>query len=163
MDRQVSVMNFKLDAVGLVKAEHRQIKKLFVNFRAQRIRGASGRQKRAVATQICDALVLHARIEEGLFYPEVRSAIAEDALMNEAQVEHMVADDMIVQILVMHPMEPLYDAKVIVLGEIVNRHCEEEESDRFPAAMSAPLDLEQLATAWPDVAKAWSTSWRGCD
>ena len=138
-------MNFKLDAVGLLKAEHRQIEKLFMNFEAHCVREASGRQKRAVAMQICDALTLHAQIEEGLFYPEVRSAISDDGLMNEAQVEHTVAHDLIIQISIMHPMEPLYDAKVIVLGKIVSHHFEEEESDMFPAALSAALDLEELA------------------
>ncbi len=139
-------MNSRPDAVGLLRADHRQIKRLFANFKAHCIRNASGREKRAVAVQICDALTLHAQIEEGLFYPLVRSATSEHALMDEAIVEHTVANDLIIQISVMHPTEPLYDAKIIVLGEIVNHHFEEEESDTFPAALSAGVDLVELAT-----------------
>jgi hypothetical protein len=139
-------MNLRPDALGLLKADHRQIKKLFANFKSHCIRNASGKERRAVALQICDALNLHAQVEEELFYPQVRAAISEGALMDEALVEHTVADDLIVQISIMHPLEPLYDARVIVLGEIVNHHIEEEESDMFPAALSAGLDLEELAT-----------------
>ena len=138
-------MNFRPDAIGLLRADHRQIKRLFANFKSHCLRNASCKEKRAVAAQICDALTVHTQIEEGLFYPLVRSATSEDALMDEALVEHTVANDLTVQISFMHPMEPLYDAKVIVLGEIVNHHFEEEESDMFPAAISAGIDLVELA------------------
>lgn len=139
-------MKPKLDAVGLLRAEHRQIKRLFTNFKSHCVRGAPGKERRAIAAQICDAVTLHSQIEEGLFYPLVRSATSEDALMDEALVEHTVANDLIIQISVMHPMEMLYDAKIIVLGDIVNHHFEEEESDMFPAAFSAGIDLVELAS-----------------
>ena len=85
-------------------------------------------------------------VEEEIFYPAVRSA-AEDAadLMDEAEVEHASAKDLIAQIREMDPEDDLYDAKVKVLGEQVAHHVQEEEMQMFPKAKKAGLDLVALA------------------
>jgi hypothetical protein len=44
----------------------------------------------------------------------------------------------------MRPGEDHYDAKVTVLGEYVNHHVEEEQSEMFPKAKRAKVDLVEL-------------------
>ena len=66
-------------------------------------------------------------------------------LLNEAEVEHASAKDLIAQISAMGPEEELFDAKVIVLGEYIDHHVEEERNEMFPKARSSNLDLKAMA------------------
>jgi hemerythrin-like domain-containing protein len=89
-------------------------------------------------------LTVHATIEEEIFYPAARDAVDEEPLLNEAEVEHQSAKDLIAQILASDSSDALYDAQVKVLGEYVNHHVAEEEGELFPKLREAVLDLEQL-------------------
>ncbi len=44
----------------------------------------------------------------------------------------------------MKPGQPLYDAKVKVLGEQVRHHVEEEETELFPEVRETDIDLAAL-------------------
>jgi hypothetical protein len=57
---------------------------------------------------------------------------------------HASAKEFIRQLQSMAVSDPLYDAKVTVLGEYVNHHIEEEQSEMFPKAKKAKLDMEAL-------------------
>jgi len=48
--------------------------------------------KHALALRIGQALTVHARIEEEVFYPQVRKVIDDEALMDEALLEHTRTD-----------------------------------------------------------------------
>jgi hemerythrin superfamily protein len=89
-------------------------------------------------------LTVHAEAEEEIFYPAAREAIEEQDLLDEAEVEHASAKDLIAQIEAMDSSDPLYDAKVTVLGEYIDHHVEEEEKEMFPKVKKAKLDLEAL-------------------
>ena len=60
-------------------------------------------------------LTVHATIEEEIFYLAAREALSELELLNEAEMEYASAKDLIAQILLMDPLDLLYDAKVAVL------------------------------------------------
>ncbi len=107
-------------------------------------KAASGRQ---LAEQICQMLTVHATAEEEIFYPAVRAADVDEDLLDEAEVEHASAKDLIAQIQSMSPEDDLYDAKVTVLGEYINHHVEEEEGEMFPKARRAKVDLVGLGRA----------------
>ena len=74
----------------------------------------------------------------------VRAAIDDGDLMDEAQVEHASAKDLIEQLQSMQPDDECYDAKVTVLGEYVMHHVKEEEEEMFPKAKKADLDLKDI-------------------
>jgi hypothetical protein len=132
------------EAVKLLTADHREVRKLFKDYEKLVDQEADDAEKKALAEQICDMLTVHAEIEEEIFYPAARGALEEQDLLDEAEVEHASAKDLISQIQSMEPEEELYDAKVKVLGEYVEHHVKEEEEEMFPKVNKAELDFEDL-------------------
>jgi hemerythrin superfamily protein len=131
------------DAIALLMADHKKVKKLFSDFDKLKEEG-SDEDKAAIVDQICSELKIHTELEEEIFYPTVRKAIDDSDLMDEALVEHAGAKDLIAQLEDASPGDDLYDAKVTVLGEQIDHHVKEEEGDMFPKAKKAKVDTEAL-------------------
>jgi hemerythrin superfamily protein len=90
-------------------------------------------------------LTAHATAEEELFYPRAREVLGDDEdLVDEADVEHASAKELIAQIEAGSPDDPLYDAKVKVLGEYIDHHVKEEEGEMFPKIRKSDLDLDAI-------------------
>ena len=89
-------------------------------------------------------LKVHTQIEEEIFYPALREAGVAMSTMDEAQVEHASAKDLIDQIEGTEPGDDLYDAKIKVLGEYINHHVKEEEGDMFKKARAKKLNFVEL-------------------
>jgi len=94
--------------------------------------------------QVCEALKVHTKIEEEIFYPAVRKAIKDEDLMNEAEIEHQSAKTLIRQLERMKPSDPKFVATFTVLGEYVNHHVKEEEEEMFPKVRRARVNLRAL-------------------
>ena len=131
------------DAIAMLTADHKKVKKLFADFDKLRDTG-SDEDKASIVDQICNELKIHTELEEEIFYPAVRKAINDGDLMDEALVEHAGAKDLIAQLEDASPEDELYDAKVTVLGEQIDHHVKEEEGDMFPKARKAKVDTEAL-------------------
>ncbi len=58
------------DAVQLLKADHKQVRKLFEQFH-----GAADEEKGSIAKRLFTELEIHSKIEEELFYPAVQSKL----------------------------------------------------------------------------------------
>lgn len=132
------------DAIALLKADHKEVRALFEEYDELAQAEAEADERQTLAEQICDMLTVHATIEEEIFYPAARDAEVDSDLLDEAEVEHASAKDLIAQIKGMSPDDELYDAKVKVLGEYVNHHVEEEEGEMFQKCRKAKLDLAGL-------------------
>jgi hemerythrin superfamily protein len=131
------------DAIEILMDDHKRVKKLFKEFDKMKDKGEVA-DKEALVEEICAELSMHAEIEEEKFYPAAREAIDDDDMMNEAEVEHASAKDLIAQLQAMDPSDEMYDAKVTVMGEYVDHHVEEEEKEMFPKVKKAKIDLETL-------------------
>ena len=134
------------DALALLAADHKEVSKLFKAYEKLAKAEAEGDERLELAQQICEMLTAHATIEEEIFYPALRGALDADDLLDEAEVEHASAKDLIAQIEAMDPDEALYDAKVTVLGEYIAHHVQEEENEIFPKAKKAKMDLDEIGT-----------------
>ena len=133
------------DAIAILKADHEKVTKLFRAFEKLHDDEADAEAEQ-VALQICNELTIHATVEEEIFYPAVREAIDDEDLLDEAEVEHASAKDLIAQIEAMNPGDDKYAAKVIVLGEYIAHHVKEEQEEMFPKAKKSALDLNELGT-----------------
>ena len=69
------------DAIALLKADHRSVEALFEKFEGAKGDGT----KEKIARQICLELIVHAQIEEEIFYPACEGKIEVD-LLKEAYV-----------------------------------------------------------------------------
>ena len=132
------------DAIELLDAEHRAVSALFDQYRQLSAHKAGGARRKALAETICMELTIHMRLEEEIFYPPVREAIRDDDLLDEAEVEHAGAKELIGQILSMQPGDELYDAKVTVLGDYIAHHVRQEREEMFPKARKSGIDLAKL-------------------
>ena len=133
----------RTDAIALLTADHKRVKKMFKTFDKMKEDGAAA-DKQALAQQICEELTLHTELEEQIFYPATRATLDADDMLDEAEVEHASAKDLIAQIKAGDPSDPKWAAKVTVLGEYVDHHVEEEENEMFPKCRKAKMDLESL-------------------
>ena len=145
--KPASTKSSEHDAVELLKADHKEVKALFEEYKALVENEEIGEERQAVAQQICLLLTVHATAEEEIFYPAARAAIDDSDLLDEAEVEHASAKDLIAQIEAMSPGDALYDAKVIVLGEYIDHHVKEEEGEMFPKCRKSDMDLVALGEA----------------
>ena len=132
------------DAIELLTADHRNVEKLFKKYEKLAEDGGTYNEREALAATICAELTVHAQVEEEIFYPAARDTLDEEDLVDEAIVEHATANDLIAQLADMSPDDDLYDAKVKVLGELIEHHVEEEEEEMFPKLKKAKLDTASL-------------------
>jgi hemerythrin-like domain-containing protein len=128
-----------VSAIALLTEDHDYVKKAFRAFEKM-----DEEDQPALVKQVLQALKVHTRIEEEIFYPAVRKAIKDEDLMNEAEVEHDSAKALIRQLERMKPSDPKFAATFTVLGEYVNHHVKEEESEMFPKARRARVNLKGL-------------------
>jgi hemerythrin-like domain-containing protein len=131
-----------MDAISLLKADHREVSALFKKFESAK----SGNG--AIAAEVCKLLTVHAEIEEEIFYPAARDALEGDkeaeTLLDEAEVEHASAKDLIAQIQAIEGGKDDLDAKMTALAESIEHHVKEEENELFPKLSTTGLDLEEL-------------------
>jgi hemerythrin superfamily protein len=130
-----------MDAVQLLKSDHRTVEDLFEQF--EDAKGSKAKQR--IANQICMELIVHAQIEEEMFYPAVKDAIEEE-IYTEAYVEHDGAKLLIAEILSGDPDDEFYDASVKVLSEQIKHHVKEEEQrdGMFAQAKQGDVDMVEL-------------------
>jgi hemerythrin-like domain-containing protein len=94
--------------------------------------------------QTCAELQVHATLEEELFYPAIREAIKETDLLDEAEIEHASAKDLIAQLESMTADDPKFAATFKVLGEYVKHHIKEEEGELFEQLDRTRVQWEPL-------------------
>ena len=119
------------DAIVLLKADHKEVKRLFREFQAA---GKGAHQRKAqLVEKIIGELTAHTYIENQIMYPEVRKLLPdlEDDVL-ESYEEHHVADVLTFELATMSSEDDHFDAKVTVLIENVTHHIDEEEKEWFP-------------------------------
>jgi hemerythrin superfamily protein len=119
------------DAIVVLKEDHKQIRKLFRDYRGAGEDATATKGK--IATRIIEKLTVHTFLENEVMYPEVRNLMpeVEDDVL-ESYEEHHVADVLCMELYSMEPDAERFDAKMTVLMENVTHHMDEEEQEWFP-------------------------------
>lgn len=133
------------DAIDLLDADHLAVHAMFDTYHQLARTRAPALQRRALAEEICMELTIHARLEEELFYPAMREALGDEDLLDEAEDAHGSQRDFIAQILASAADDELYDARVALLAEYVQRHVRKEREEVFNRVLASRLDLHSLA------------------
>ena len=131
------------DALDLLQADHRELQGLVDSFGQLCQRQTSDLEKTAMAQAICMYLSIHTQVEAELFYPALRHAGGAAVFPGQPGAEHLT-NDLIAQISVMQATDPLYDARVAVLGSAIAHHVLHQEREIFPMARKSRIDLQAL-------------------
>lgn len=131
------------EIIEMLKTDHKRAKKNFRDFE-KLDPDEDAEQCRAIVEETCAMLTVHARLEEECFYPQVRQGLEEPDLVDEAEVEHQTAKDLIAQLQGMSPGDEKYAARFTVLGEYIQHHVKEEEGEMFPQVSRAKLDWDSM-------------------
>ncbi|HLM72741.1 MAG TPA: hemerythrin domain-containing protein, partial [Polyangiaceae bacterium] len=125
-----------MNAITLLKADHKTVKTLFKQF--ERLGDNAKSEKKKIVERIIKELAVHAVIEEQVLYPAARKAApdSEDTVL-EALEEHHIVKWTLSELENMSPDAERFDAKVAVLIESVRHHIEEEEGELFPKIREA--------------------------
>jgi len=128
-------VNENMNAIELLKADHKKVKELFEEFEAH--------HQMNIADRIFMELELHTRVEEEIFYPAVRQI--DSVLVYESIEEHKLVKHLIQELTDYYRGDEKFDAKMTVLKENVEHHVEEEENEMFPKVEKSLGDqLERL-------------------
>jgi hemerythrin superfamily protein len=133
------------DPIEIIKNDHRQVEELFKSY--EKLGEQDTEQQRTVADEIIDALTAHTQMEETYCYPRFKEAFAEsdDALVEEALVEHEGAKKIITELKIQEAGTPQFTAHMKVLMEEIAHHVKEEEDTLLPKAEKEIPEAERAA------------------
>jgi len=147
-----------MDAIALLKADHKTVEQLFRKF--EKTGPNAHKLKRKLVDQMVLELSIHSAIEEQVFYPAVRARSV--PLLHEvlrSLEEHHVVKWLLSELDDLPPDAERFDAKVHVLMENVRTHVLEEEGSLFPEVKKAfrPQELRALGSLLENAKKTAPT------
>ncbi|MFB2918888.1 MULTISPECIES: hemerythrin domain-containing protein [Aerosakkonema] len=137
-----------MDAVELIKADHRQVEKLF-----SKIEKTEDPDKLyEYFNELYAELNVHAQAEELTLYPAMRDHQEIEDLVEEAEEEHDEAKILLEEIKSLSPSSPEFKKKIRQLKQAVLHHVEEEESEVLPQVSEymSEAELNQVAKEFQD-------------
>ena len=136
-----------MDAIQLLKADHKKVRELLDDLAGTTARGAKTRA--TLLRKITTELEVHTKIEDEIFYPAFKEAgekSGDSQMVFEAYEEHRAVGDLVLPDLNKTPPgSEQFSGRAKVLKELVEHHIKEEEGDMFPRA-KALMSKEQLKT-----------------
>jgi hemerythrin superfamily protein len=108
--------------------------------------------KKALAETICDALEIHATLEEEIFYPVMRPRAADQKVMEKSEPEHMEMRSVIAELRQTDPRDSRHDDLVFQLMRDVVHHVADEETVLLPEAERS-LSKDRLSELGTEMTK----------
>ena len=123
------------DALQLLREDHNRVKEMFQRFE----KSEAASEKKEIANTAIMELMVHAQIEEEIFYPALKKQLGDVMMLHEAEQEHHVAEVLMDELQTMRLNDKTFEAKFMVLAENVKHHIDEEEGELFPKAAEAGM------------------------
>jgi hemerythrin superfamily protein len=106
-------------------------------------------KKKALVTNACLALQVHAQLEEEIFYPALRTVLSGDEVLEKSETEHQQMKQLISELRERcsddASIDQSFDDKFMELMRIVIHHVADEETRLLPAAERLmPAELGRL-------------------
>jgi hypothetical protein len=132
-----------MDAIKLLKQQHREVQSLFKQFDSAG--DGAGEVRLGLFIRIADTLAAHTAVEERIFYPSVFVGPSEH-MLRLAVEEHLAVKRVLADLLDMEPGDEQFEAKMQVLRELFTRHVQEEERDLLPGVqgMLTRKELQEM-------------------
>jgi hemerythrin-like domain-containing protein len=121
-----------MDAMSLLKEDHRRVKKMLAELESTTERGVKTREE--LFARVKRELVVHEAIEEEIFYPALKEHPKTKDIALEAYEEHHVVDTVMAEIEGVAYDDETWGAKFKVMKENLEHHIEEEEGEMFKQA-----------------------------
>jgi hemerythrin-like domain-containing protein len=131
-----------MEIVKLLEKEHEEVRDLFQKFfgggtltrLVNKMVGSPPRGRKTVAGRICDALDLHTRLEEEVFYPEVRSTgdVELNQQVDEGEREHAGVKEKVAKARTLLGDATALEESMTAIQSDVDHHVREEETEMFP-------------------------------
>lgn len=132
----------RIDAIELLTRDHTDVEALFQQYEG----AAEPAEQTRIVHQVIHDLAVHGEIEELLFYPRMRRALADgNELADEALEEHLQIKRTLNDLDKMSAQDDGFDARMKELMAEVRHHVEEEETELFPQIRDA-MDADDLLT-----------------
>ncbi len=137
-----------INAIDLVKSQHRMIRNLFGELKTP---PTPARKARAFA-ELADLLTVHAAIEEHHLYPAIRAREAGAAVLGRLREpidEHRNIKRALAELMRTSIATPAFDEKLRVLREAVEHHVRIEEEQVLPdvSKLLGAVQLHRLGRA----------------
>lgn len=136
-----------MDALQILKADHKKVKTLFGE--VEELGDRASAQRKKLFQKIDEELTIHAKLEETIFYPEFRRRAGKGEQKEEvleAYEEHGLVKSLIGELENLDPKDETYKPKLSVLKDLVDHHVKEEEGPMFRMAreLFEKDELEEL-------------------
>jgi hemerythrin superfamily protein len=134
---------YPINAISLLKTDHRKVKNLFARYES----AGHFSTKHLLAEQVFTELDLHTRLEENVFYPAYEAMTGKNGtqLVADSRLEHEHVRELMIELQGIDLDEATFEEKFHELMGIVREHVAEEENEMFPEAEQILADqLEDL-------------------
>ncbi len=131
-----------MDAIEVLEKDHGRIRTIFSDIEST----DDPQELEDHFDKLDNILIIHARAEELVLYPQSRNCEDTVELIDKGQKEHAKSDQMLLELKSISPNKPEFKQKISELQEFMLNHLDEEEKELFPKVRQCLNDetLEQL-------------------
>jgi len=127
-----------VDPIQALTRDHDMVRKLADTY----LNSSDTEVKKQSAIQLLQAIHTHSRLEESIFYPNVRCL--DDNLVRHFEQDHLKVDDLLATLQGMQPDEPRAEPLMREMLNAVLSHIDEEEQQLFPRLQRSNVDMSDI-------------------
>ncbi|HZS04221.1 MAG TPA: hemerythrin domain-containing protein [Blastocatellia bacterium] len=123
-----------MNAIELLKEDHQEVMRFIEELEGADDEAGTDPTDTETYNKLAQALKLHTRMEEEVFYPVMEGFSETREMIREAYKEHDQVDHLLAQLSTMAPNEEEFQDVLAELRDSIEHHVEEEEGELFPKA-----------------------------